>query len=238
MMGRTEHRDVARDRISLLIADASPEWRRRVSSAARALSIAVVAEASTAAEFLALTSTARPDIALVDVELPGGGLMAAARSVARHPRLQVVVAADGIEADQVLAVLRAGAHGVVLKSDPLDRLPWALQGVMAGQLALPRHLVRTVVQDLLRPGSRRRSIAHLAGSERLSPREHQAVRLLLEGKSTTEIAEAMFVSPGSVRGYLSRALSKLRVATREELRTLVNRRVPVSGDTQRGQRLQ
>lgn len=206
--------------LRILIADGSSDWRAEFGANSRDSGASVVAEATTAGECIEAVKRTHPDIAFVDIDLPGGGLMTTARLVARHPRLQVLMTAEHMEEADLLAALRAGAKGVILKPGGLGGLHSTLHSIMAGQVVIPRHLVRVLVEEFTRLGRARRAV-DIPGSQRLSAREHQAVSLLLDGCSTEEIAQAMYVSPGSVRAYLSRALAKLRVSDRDELRSLV-----------------
>lgn len=170
-----------------------------------------------------LASGLEPDLALMDFHLPGGGLMASARLITRHPRMQVVMMALQISDEQLFAMLRAGANGYVEKDPAFTRLPHTLHDVMAGQVALPRTLMAIVVDEFARRGTRRGGLVRLPGIQRLSGREQQVVAALLAGATTAEIAAQLFVQQSTVRGYVTRALKKLRVEDRAALVRLAHR---------------
>jgi DNA-binding NarL/FixJ family response regulator len=213
----------ANESLRVLVADASALWRARVRTRVESAGLTVVGEAEAAAEVSVLAADLEPDLALLDFHLPGGGLMASARLVTRHPRLQVVMMAVAISDDQLFAMLRAGANGYVEKDPAFTRLPHTLRDVMAGQVALPRTLMAVVVDEFARRGTRRGGLVRLPGIQRLSRREQEVVAALLAGASTAEIAEQLFVQPSTVRGYVTRALKKLRVEDRAALVRLANR---------------
>lgn len=193
------------------------EWRRSVRTVLEAAGAEIAAEAVAGPETLDAVGREAPDIALVDVLLSGGGVMWAARLAARHPRLQIVMTAEDPDEESLFSALRAGARGYIVKTSAITRLPAILAGVMSGEVSVPRSLVAPLVEEFVRRAPRQRRLDYLPGSQRLSSQERQVVAWVIDGRSTEDIAGLMYVSPGSVRSYLSRALFKLRLESREAL---------------------
>lgn len=169
--------------------------------------------ARTAEEAVALAERDRPDICIVDARAPGGGLEATRRICAAEPGVPVVVMADTLSTDELFEAVRAGAVGYLPKQMDPERLAPALRGVLAGEAALPRHLVFQLV-EAVRRSPRRRVAVRNRGHVTLTQRESEVFALLRLGFSTNEIARRMSVSPVTVRTHISAVLHKLRVRDR------------------------
>ena len=107
----------------------------------------VCVEAANAADSVAAAERERPDVCVLDVHMPGDGIAAAAEIAARFPEIAVVMLTVSDSDDHLFAALRAGAQGYLLKDMDPDRLPLALEGVLAGEAALPRALVARVLDE-------------------------------------------------------------------------------------------
>src|SRR3954453_7818034 len=124
--------------IRVLVADAGPSARAGVRSALACDGFEIVAEAEDADACIELARALRPEVCLVDVSLPGGGVRATRAVIAAAPDTAVVMlTASDAEAD-FFGALRAGAEGYLLKETGPERLPHALRGVVAGESAVPR----------------------------------------------------------------------------------------------------
>ena len=123
--------------------------------------------------------------------------------------------------EHLFAALRAGVVGYLLKDIDPDRLPAALRAALAGEAALPRALVLRLMHELRdrepnRAGHRAASSAPALDATRLSNRERQVLELMQEGRSTREIADALFISPVTVRSHVASIVRKLHVGSRRD----------------------
>lgn len=159
----------------------------------------------------------RPDVCLLDVHMPGGGLAAtweiAARLPATHIAMYTVCDQD---ADLRLA-LRAGASGYLLKEMDPARLAPALHDLVEGRSPIPRRLLPGLLREFRDPSSRRRGTAGpLPAGEPLTSREWQVLDALRSGLSTRQIAAELSVSPATVRFHVMSVVRKLGVGDRHE----------------------
>ncbi|GIG40795.1 response regulator [Cellulomonas phragmiteti] len=179
----------------------------------------VVGEASSGPEAVAVARRTRPDVVCMDVRMPGGdGLTATRQIVAERdgdrPAVLVVTTFDLDE--YVFGALEAGAEGFVLKdADPAD-LADAVRRLARGDGMLDQAVTRRVIAEFAR---RRPAPAPGAEADLLTPRETDIVRLLAQGLSNAEIAQALVVEPSTVKSHLGRAMTKL--GTRDRLQTVV-----------------
>lgn len=201
--------------VRVLIADDHPPTRAGVRSALESgTTFSVVAEAATAPAAVAAALEHRPDVALLDIHMPGHGIAAAREISAALPDAAVVMLTVSRDDSDLFAALRAGARGYLLKDIDPARLPMALEGVLAGEAALPRGLVARLIEEFrTRDDTARRREGPLA---KLTDREWEVLRLMQQGMSTAEMANAMFVSAVTVRTHVSAILRKLHVTTRED----------------------
>lgn len=198
-----------------MLADDHPPTRAGVRAALEQSGFAVVAEVSDAAGAIEAASEHTPDVCLLDINMPGNGISAAASITHRNPDVAVVMLTVSRDDSDLFDALRAGALGYLLKDTDPDRLPFALKGVLEGEAALPRALVARVVDEFRDRGRRRRlPLARQKGVE-LTSREWEVLELLREDLSTGEIAERLFISQVTVRSHISAVLKKLRVTDRQ-----------------------
>lgn len=197
----------------VVIADDHPPTRAGVRYTLEAAGMVVVAEAGDAAGAVAAARELHPDICLLDIHMPGGGVRAAATIAEMLPNVKIVMLTVSRDDDDVFEAIRAGAAGYLLKDMDPDRIPHALEGVLSGEMALPRTLVTRVI-DEFRGRSRRRLLPGRGGAD-LTEREWEVLEQLRDGRSTAEIAERLYVSPATVRSHVASVLRKLRVPDRQ-----------------------
>jgi DNA-binding NarL/FixJ family response regulator len=162
----------------------------------------------------------RPDLCLLDVGMPGGGIPAAAQIAAEVPQTSVVMLTVSRSDADLFDALRAGAAGYLLKDTAPDRLPHALRGVLAGEAAVPRELVARLIDEFRERGRRKLRLAGRRGAE-LTSREWEVLDLMRQGLDTGEVAERLGVSPVTVRRHVSGILRKLRVPDRKSALALL-----------------
>lgn len=198
----------------VVMADDHARMRTRIRQALEAGGCDVVGEGASAEEAVALAAEHAPDVALLDIHMPGNGI-AAAREIARTlPATAVVMLTASAEDDDLFDSLRAGASGYLLKDTDPAVLVGALRGVLEGEAAMSRRLVGRIMEEFRSPATPRFARRSRA-SARLSPREWEVMELLGEGLTTDEVARRLFLSPTTVRVHVSGVLRKLRVKDRE-----------------------
>jgi DNA-binding NarL/FixJ family response regulator len=198
----------------VVMADDHARMRTRIRQALEAGGCVVCGEGASADDAIALTLEHAPDVALLDIHMPGNGI-AAAREIARtHPGTAVVMLTASAEDDDLFDSLRAGASGYLLKDTDPDVLVDALRGVLEGEAAMSRRLVGRIMEEFRSPATPR-FVRRSKASARLSAREWEVMELLGEGLSTDEVAQRLFLSPTTVRVHVSGVLRKLRVKDRQ-----------------------
>lgn len=199
-------------RSRILVADRSPFVRLALRAALAGEAMDVVAEAATAAETLAIARVERPDVVLLEL-----GLDPSATALAElHrdlPATALVVLAPDDDEGPAVAAIRAGACGYLPADTPPECLPAVLRGVLAGEAAIPRRLVRRLLEQSARP-----ALPSLpAGLQApLTTREREVLALLCDGLSDGGVGRRLGVSEVTVRRHLSTAARKLRARRRDE----------------------
>jgi two-component system, NarL family, response regulator NreC len=173
----------------------------------------VVGEAESADEAVSLAKSLRPDVAVLDVRMPGGGIEATRRIRAEAPNVVVLVLSQYDDAAYLRQALVAGASGYALKRSSGAELVQAIRTVARGEMYLHPSLARVLVADAL--GSRRGDTG--PAREALSEREAQVLRLVALGHTSQQIAEQLFLSVRTVETYKSRGMEKLGLRGRAEL---------------------
>jgi DNA-binding NarL/FixJ family response regulator len=180
--------------------------------------IVVAAEAATGDEAVAAARAVRPDVVLVDIDLPGiGGLEAAHKIVEEAPagETRVVMLMTSASDDALFGALRAGATGLLLKDTEPDALIEAVRIVARGEAVLAPTLSRRLVGDFLSRPERLRSTPEQL--EELTAREREVVALVAYGLSNEEIAERLVITRATAKTHVSRALYKLHARDRAQL---------------------
>ncbi|MFF9894457.1 response regulator [Streptomyces longispororuber] len=164
--------------------------------------IEVVAQVGAGDEIVAAALTARPDVALLDIELPGrSGLEAAAELRAECPDCRVLILTTFGRPGYLRRAMEAGAAGFLVKDGPVEELAEAVRRVLRGE---------TVVDPALA------AAALGAGPNPLTPREAEALRAATDGATVADIAVALHLSESTVRNYLSAAIGKTGTRNRME----------------------
>jgi DNA-binding NarL/FixJ family response regulator len=210
--------------IRVLVADDHPLTRLGIR-VALGDGFQVCAEAEDAEGALAAALREVPDICLLDVGMPGNGVQAAARIVAELPGVAVVMITAARDDETLFAALRAGALGYLPKEMALTRLPEALLGVLDGEAAVPRDVTARLLGEFRRrhrghrlghSGSGGRNL----GGRNLTSRETDVLELLLDGLSTIEIGQRLYLTPPTVRSHVAAVMRKHAVRDRDALRAL------------------
>lgn len=172
----------------------------------------VLAEASTAAEALAVVRRVQPDIALLDLKLSTSsdteGIELCAQLVAEHPGLGVLVLTTFLDDQLVLRAIRVGARGYVVKDVDTSGLVRAIRDVSQGGSAFDARSAAAMVRGLSAPEP--------TASQHLTEREQEVLRLLARGHSNRAIGEKLFISETTAKFHVGNILRKLGVSRRAE----------------------
>lgn len=173
--------------------------------------IQVVGEASSAEQALSTVLEHRPDVVLLDIDLPGMSGVQLVRELApRLPDSHIVMLTGSADRDDLVTAIRNGASGYLTKDTSPDGLVRAILGVREGDLPMPRRLAAQLVRELVSaPES-------AAGESGLSPREMEVLKLVTEGLTDRDIGAALGISPRTVGRHVGNVLDKLGVRNRAE----------------------
>jgi DNA-binding NarL/FixJ family response regulator len=199
--------------LRITLADDHPPTRAGVRRALEQADWLVLAEAADAKGAFEDAMTHRPDVVLLDIHMPGGGVQAAEKISSALPETSVVMLTVSRNDGDLFSALRAGASGYLLKDIDPDRLPMALEGVLRGEAALPRNLVARLMEEFRGRGRRRMTLPNRTAVG-LTSREWEVLELMGDGKKTAEIAERLQVSAVTIRTHVSAILRKLQVKDR------------------------
>jgi DNA-binding NarL/FixJ family response regulator len=200
--------------IRVLVADDHRSARAAVKAILEEESDFVVcAEAGDAKGAIDAAVAERPDICLLDVDMPGSGIRAAAGISEALPETVVVMLTVSGEDSDLFDSLRAGATGYLLKDTDPDQFPSDLRRALEGEGTLSQALVGRVIGQF-QNNSRRRVSLENQGAASLTAREWQVLELLEKNTSTADIAIKLYVSPVTVRRHIGEILKKLRVPDR------------------------
>ena len=175
--------------------------------------IDVVGEASDGLEAVSLVRQLRPDVVLMDVRMPNlDGLEATRRLVADHADVRVlIVTTFGLD-DEVMAALRAGASGFLLKDAPPEDLIAAVRAVARGQALLDPAITGPLIAALAKRPTTRTELTNQL--EKLTPREREVLELLAQGRSNSDIARALVIAEGTAKTHVASILAKLGLRDR------------------------
>ena len=177
------------------------------------IDIAVVGEAGDGAALLELVERTAPDIAVVDVGMPGmNGIEATRRLRAARPDLKVIALSAYSDKRFVLEMLDAGAKGYLIKASAGDELPRAIRAIAQGQTYLCPEVAGTIVE-----AARGKSSPEVNAAAKLGQREREVLALLAEGKSSSEIAARMHIAASTVEVHRRNIMRKLDLHSVAEL---------------------
>jgi DNA-binding NarL/FixJ family response regulator len=199
--------------IRVLVVDDHPIFLDGLRAALRADDVTVVAEATTAAEAIQAATELAPDLVLMDLQLPGGGLDATRAILAASPDIRVVVLTMSEDQRTVSAAVKAGAVGYLVKGVDRATLLAAVRAAAGGNAVFGAGVAASVLQDMAEPRQ--------DGFPQLTAREREVLGLLGEGLTNAAIGRRLVLSPKTVRNHVSNVLSKLGVADRESAAALL-----------------
>lgn len=205
------------DPIRVVVADDHPLFREGViSSLAGAADVVVVGQAADADGAVRLVRDELPDLVLLDVTMPGGGIEAASKIAATCPATSIVMLTVSEDEDSLVAAMKAGAAGYVLKGVSASELIGVVRAVSAGEVYVAPALAWSLLREMSAP--------RLADPlDELSSREHQVLELVASGRSNQEIGLELGLAEKTVKHYMTNILTKLQVRSRVEAALLAAR---------------
>jgi DNA-binding NarL/FixJ family response regulator len=204
-------------RTRILVADPLRIFRAGVRTLLERESDFEVLEAGSLDEVLATMDGDCPDIALIDLELPPLGGVAAVQRIARQCSTYTIVWSFEPTRDTVLSAVRSGAHGFLHKEISPDGLVRALRGAVQGEAPLSRDLASLMIQAL--HGMDARAIARDRAAV-LSAREREVLDLIAQGARNKQIAASLVISEFTVKRHVQNILQKLELPSRRAAATL------------------
>jgi DNA-binding NarL/FixJ family response regulator len=199
--------------IRVVLADDHPIFREGLArTIAETPDFEVVGAAGSAREAVAMAAVERPDLALLDISMPGGGIAAAAAIAARSPDTRIAMLTVSEDDHDVLAAMKAGAIAYVLKGVSASGLIAILRDVAAGRAHISQPLA-TRVLAAMRNGPRK---AERRPVDELTRREEDILRKVAQGLSNREVADSLGLQEKTVKHYMTTILEKLQARNRVE----------------------
>jgi len=200
--------------IRILIVDDHPVFRHGLISVLEKLpDFQVVGQASNGVEAVAKAKESQPDVAVMDIRMPGGGGVESTAAIRQIlPQIKVLILTVSDKDDDLFAAIKAGAKGYLLKNAELDELVDAIR-LVAGNEAIVSPAMATKLLEEFRQSSGYRPDRELG---KLSLREREVLQLVTQGARNKEIAKKLFISETTVKAHLRSILEKLHVKNRAE----------------------
>jgi DNA-binding NarL/FixJ family response regulator len=198
--------------VRVLLADDHTLVRAGIRALLEALpGLEIVGEVSDGRSALDAVLKSKPDVAFLDIAMPGlNGIEVAERAAREAPATRVVMLSMHNTSSHVVRALRAGAAGYLLKDAAADELPVLLRAVMNGETYLSPAIAKHVVEGFLQRGTTEPE-AQDNPVELLTPRQREILQLVAEGKSTKEVASLLTLSIKTVEAHRSQIMDRLDI---------------------------
>lgn len=178
----------------------------------------IVGEAENGQVAIAQVETLRPDIVLMDIQMPLMDGVEATKQIGEHfPDTKILILTVDETEEYISQALKYGASGYILKNTPPEELSFAIQAVYRGYMHLDLNLGRKVIARI--PET---SEVSTTDWDKLTPREQQIVKLVATGANNEEIANQLYISTRTVKNHITNILSQLNLRNRTQIAILVN----------------
>ena len=200
--------------ITVAVVDDHPLFRGGVrETLAAEADITVVGEAATAADAVRMARAASPDVLLLDLGIPGGGLTAAEQVSRLCPTARIIILTASEHEDDVADALRIGVNAFVVKGVSGPELVRIVRGVAQGEVYVSPHLAASM---LMHAGGARRPGTSAPAVDELTEREEQVLALVADAYSNKEIAAKLSISDKTVKHHMTNIMEKLQARNRVE----------------------
>ena len=202
----------------ILLADDHALFRDGVASLLGAWGHEVVGQESDGAAAVATALRLRPDLVLMDVAMPGGGGLSATRRLAAEaPEIAIVMLTASEDVDDLFAAIKAGARGYLLKNLESGELRGMLNAIERGEAAITPAIAARILAEIARPAPAPASPIADPDPDRLTDRELDVLRLVVQGLRNKEIAAGLGISENTAKFHLRNILDKLHAQNRAEV---------------------
>lgn len=205
---------MSHEAIRVVLVDDHPVYRDGLSMLLDSMDgVTVVATAANGDEAIAATDATEADVVVMDVQMPGRDGIETTRVITgRHPHLAVVILTMSEDDGTVFAAMRAGARGYLVKGADQQQILAAIRAVAGGELVFGAAVAQRVAEFFSATPTPQTATAF----PQLTAREREVLDLLAAGRTNPQIAQALFLSPKTVRNNVSNIFAKLQVADRTE----------------------
>lgn len=221
--------------VRVLLVDDHDLLRAGLSAILEAVGLEVVGEAATGAQAVDAARRLRPDVVLMDIEMPGGdGLTATRQILTDCPQAHVLVLTMFDLDEYVFQALRAGASGFLLKTTPPAQLIEAVRSCAAGETPLAPSVTRRLIDSFVQRAPAPSDGQPPPALRSLTPRELQVLRTLARGLSNLEIGAELYMAEPTVKAHVTRILAKLGLRDRVQAVVLAHETGFVQHDGDQG----
>ena len=204
--------------LRVMVVDDHPMWRDGVARDLKESGLEVVATASTGTEALTRARATRPQVVVLDLQIPAPtGVEVTAQLVSDDPSVRVLILSASGEQDDVLQAVKAGATGYLVKSASRAELLAAVRRVAEGDTVFTPGLAGLVLGEYRRLSDTPAAASSDPDAPRLTERETEVLRLVAKGLSYKQIAERLYLSHRTVQNHVQNTLRKLQLHNRVQL---------------------